>query len=375
MALDPKVKKFWVFIVVNLITPGLVITALVRYFEVTDVVWLVGFAALLIVAWRICLSIYRRLLQPTKHPKELGKWTIITGTTSGIGKEFAAHLARQGVSLLIISRSESKLQAQAEELRELHRQYHEKSPDEAAPEVRIVSFDFSSAPGSAEKREFYGKQLPATLRELHDDGGIGVLINNVGTANEAPKWLLEFDDQEIAAMINTNCFSVVDMSKAVLPFMKERKSGSIISISSGSGNYPGPLIQLYSATKAFMTQFTRSMKVECWDTGVDFYCVTPFYVVSNLYKRKKGTIVAPMPIKLVEGTLQQICKKYVIQGHGYWMHGFIGNFMHIYYRAVVRQYETMLDNRKRWEKRQQQQQQQPTDGATTASALSSKKQA
>lgn len=360
--MDPKLKKFWIFLFKNILFPGAVIAALIIYFKVTDYVWLTGLSTIIIILWRIALSMYRRLILPTKHPKELGKWTIITGTTSGIGKEFAAHLARQGVSLLIISRTESKLKEQAEELEEIHRKYHENHSEEPAPEIRMLTFDFSAAPGSSEKKDFYKKRLPLMLRELHEDGGIGVLINNVGTANEAPKWLLEFDDEEIAAMINTNCFSVVDMSRAVLPFMKERKTGSIVSISSGSGNYPGPLIQIYSATKAFMTQFTRSMKVECWDTGVDFYCVTPFYVVSNLYKRKKGTIVAPMPIKLVEGTLSQICKKYVIQGHGYWMHGFIGNFMYIYYRAVVRQYETMLDNRKRWEQRQQKQ-----EAATTSS--------
>jgi len=62
-----------------------------------------------------------------------------------------------------------------------------------------------------------------------------------------------------------------------------------------------------------MTQFSRSMKVECWGTGVDFLVVTPFYVVSNLYKRKTGTIVAPLPIKLVEGSFRQLGKKYIWQ--------------------------------------------------------------
>lgn len=55
------------------------------------------------------------------------------------------------------------------------------------------------------------------------------------------------------------------------------------------------------------------MKIEWWDSGVDFYVVTPFYVVSNLYKRKSGTIIAPMPIELVKGTLAQLGKKYLWQ--------------------------------------------------------------
>ena len=68
--------------------------------------------------------------------------------------------------------------------------------------------------------------------------------------------------------------------------------------------------------RAFITQFTRSMHVESWGSGVDFLAVTPFYVVSNLYKRKSGTLIAPMPIKLVEGTFAQLGKKMIWQVSG-----------------------------------------------------------
>lgn len=68
-------------------------------------------------------------------------------------------------------------------------------------------------------------------------------------------------------------------------------------------------------TRAFMTQFTRSMHVECWGTGVDFYAATPFYVVSNLCKKKKGNSwTSPIePILLVEGVMAQLGKKYLWQ--------------------------------------------------------------
>ena len=55
------------------------------------------------------------------------------------------------------------------------------------------------------------------------------------------------------------------------------------------------------------------MKIENWDSGVDFYVCTPFYIVSNLYKRRHGTLIAPMPIKLIEGTMAQLGKKYLWQ--------------------------------------------------------------
>jgi hypothetical protein len=83
--------------------------------------------------------------------------------------------------------------------------------------------------------------------------------------------------------------------------------------------------------RAFITQFSRSMHVECWSTGVDFLVVTPFYVVSNLYKRQYGTIVAPLPIKLVEGSFKQLGKKYIWQVGRDWLKpGTHVDILHVY---------------------------------------------
>eukprot|EP01034_Spumella_vulgaris_P028591 gene28591-35474_t len=189
---------------------------------------------------------------------------------------------------------------------------------------------------------------------MHKDGGIGMLINNVGTANEIPKALDEFPEEEIEGMISCNIYSTIWMTRAVLKYMKEAKNGCIVSISSGSGNNMAPFLVIYSATKAFMTQFSRSMKIECWGTGVDFLVVTPFYVVSNLYKRKTGTVIAPMPIELVKGTLAQVGKKWVFQGHGYWFHGVLGALGNYWWGAAERNRKMMTDNRKRYDDRQAQ---------------------
>jgi 17beta-estradiol 17-dehydrogenase / very-long-chain 3-oxoacyl-CoA reductase len=139
------------------------------------------------------------------------------------------------------------------------------------------------------------------------------------------------------------------MTRTVFKYMKERHNGAIVSISSGSGNHPTPMLAVYSATKAFITQFSRSMHVECWGTGVDFLVVTPYYVVSNLYKRKTGTLIAPMPIELVKGTFADLGKQYIWQGHGYWFHGFLGNLAEIYPGTTSRYRKMMKDNRKRYD--------------------------
>ena len=89
-------------------------------------------------------------------------------------------------------------------------------------------------------------------------------------------------------MIRCNVFSMIGMTRVVMKFMKDRANGckpfhfffiflfifslnkthlGIVNISSGSGNHPTPMLTIYSATKAFITQFSRSMHVECWGTG------------------------------------------------------------------------------------------------------------
>ncbi len=94
-----------------------------------------------------------------------------------------------------------------------------------------------------------GLFINSNLFTIHPDGGLGLLVNNVGVANEIPMELHEFADKEIEDMINCNIYSTVNMSRAVLPYMKGRKNGGVISISSGSGNGPTPMLVVYSATK------------------------------------------------------------------------------------------------------------------------------
>jgi len=161
----------------------------------------------------------------------------------------------------------------------------------------------------------------------------------------------EFSDDAIYNMINCNVHSIVWMTKSVMKYMKERGNGGVITISSGSAAYPAPYNVLYSATKAFSIQFSRSLHIENWGTGLDFYVVTPFYIVSNLFKRKSGTVLAPMPAALVSGTLAQMGKKWVWQGHGYWFHGLLGNAAAYFWGTTERWLKMMRDNRKRWDER------------------------
>jgi short-subunit dehydrogenase len=140
------------------------------------------------------------------------------------------------MSVLIISRSEEKLIEQENLIKST-----------LGGEVKHIAFDFTKS--GPDKTLFYSK-LDTILSEMHNSGGIGLLINNVGTANEHPKTLEEFTDSELDDMIQCNIQSTVNMTRAVLGYMKHRKSGCVVSISSGSGNWCSPFLVVYSATKS-----------------------------------------------------------------------------------------------------------------------------
>ncbi len=77
--MDPKVRNLIIFFVTNF---GVVFVALyffVKFSGITDLVWLFGFLVLLLIGWRLFLSVYRRLIEPAKKPLEFGKWAIVTG--------------------------------------------------------------------------------------------------------------------------------------------------------------------------------------------------------------------------------------------------------------------------------------------------------
>lgn len=199
------------------------------------IVYCVGLASIIVATCRIGVSVYRRLILPPRLPISYGKWAIITGSTSGIGKEFAETLAKQGMNLLLISRSEEKLLNQKTALQQL-----------SSIEVKYLVCDFTD--DTAEREKFYSK-LDTELKKLDVNGGIGLLVNNVGTVNHHPQLLEELSDKDIMDMINCNMHSTVFMSRAALKYMQKRNSGAVICISSGSGAIPMAYIGVYSATK------------------------------------------------------------------------------------------------------------------------------
>lgn len=189
---------------------------------------------------------------------------LITGATSGIGKELALLFAKEGYKLVIVARNEKKLEETANELKEI-----------GAPQVTPISCDLSVA-GNAQK-----------LYEQVWERGItvGILINDAGAGehgffNETPL------EQELA-IIQLNVASLVQLTKLYMQEMVERNEGRILQLASIASYQPTPLLAVYAATKAFVLSFTDALINELKDSNVTMTALIPgatdteFFVRAN----------------------------------------------------------------------------------------------
>ena len=178
--------------------------------------------------------------------------TLITGASSGIGEEFARRYAAQKQDLVLVARSQDKLNKLAEEFKSQH-----------GIRVTVFALDLSE-PDAAER-----------LWEETNRAGleIDVLVNNAGfgtsgdVADESPERL----EQEV----RLNCLTLTGLTARYLPAMRERKNGTIINIASTAAFQPLPHMAVYGATKAFVLSFTEALWSETRKDGIRVLAVCP----------------------------------------------------------------------------------------------------
>ncbi|XP_033914028.2 very-long-chain 3-oxoacyl-CoA reductase-B-like [Acipenser ruthenus] len=233
---------------------------------------------------------------------QLGKWAVVTGATDGIGKAYAEELARRGMCVALISRSQEKLDQVSNEIREKFQ-----------VDTKTIAVDFGQGVG-----------IYQTIEKGLAGLEIGVLVNNVGISYSYPEYFLDVPDlgNMINNMISINVTSVCQMTRLVLPGMVERSKGAILNISSASGMYPVPLLTLYSSTKAFVDFFSRAMHAEYKSRGIIVQSVLPFFVATKLSKIRRPTLDKPSPEAYVKAALSTVGLQ--VQTNGYLPHALMG---------------------------------------------------
>ncbi|MBM3160247.1 MAG: SDR family oxidoreductase [Bacteroidetes bacterium] len=180
------------------------------------------------------------------------KWALITGASSGIGKELAILHARKGGNLVLIARREKALSTLKEQLEQ-----------DFSIVVHILPIDLS------EKDAISRVMIFLAQREITMD----ILINNAGFGGYGL-----FEERSIEAdlnMVDLNIKALVQLTHALLPSMKEKKSGFILNTASTAGFLPGPLQATYFATKAFVLSFSEAIAYELKDSGVSVTALCP----------------------------------------------------------------------------------------------------
>ena len=167
------------------------------------------------------------------------KTALITGASSGIGKEFARRYAEKGYRLILTARRESVLQRFGEEL---------------STDVVIIPADLSDE-----------KQCFELLEKLKDED-IDVFINNAGFGLAGS--FLTTDIEREVNMIKVNDIAMHIMFKGILQKMDARGSGTILNVASSAGLFPGgPYMAGYYASKAYVVSLTRAVVQELKEKG------------------------------------------------------------------------------------------------------------
>lgn len=177
---------------------------------------------------------------------------LVTGASSGIGREFARIHAERGGDLVVVARRTEKLNELKAELEAKH-----------GVQVWVVAKDLT---------------LPDAARAVYDElaeAGIEVeyLVNNAGFGGRGK--FHERDWEQDRSMIQLNVVALTALCRHFLPGFVARDHGRVLNVSSTASLVPGPLQAVYFATKAYVTSFSNALAGELHDTSVTVTALLP----------------------------------------------------------------------------------------------------
>ena len=188
---------------------------------------------------------------------------LITGASSGLGKAFSEQLAEQGCNLILVARSEGKLQELAESLRQRHQ-----------VNVTVLPADLSSAAA------VQGLIAEVNRRNLTVD----LLVNNAGLGSFEN--FLDAPLERQLEQIDVNVRSLTTLTHAFAPAMVAARRGGIINLASTAAFQALPGAGIYAASKAFVLLFSEGLAVELEKSNVQVLAVCPGPVATAFFADK-----------------------------------------------------------------------------------------
>ncbi len=178
---------------------------------------------------------------------------LITGASSGIGREFARQLATRARSLVLVARRLSRLEELRDELTKLNPKLN--------VHIRVVDL--------ADKSQI--EPLVDWIAEQKID--IDLLINNAGLGDMGA--FATIDPARLDEIIQVNMMALTLLTRKLLPAMLARKRGGVLNVSSSAGFLPIAQFSVYAATKAYVNSFSEGLRAELRGSGVNVCALCP----------------------------------------------------------------------------------------------------
>jgi len=188
------------------------------------------------------------------------KVVLITGASSGIGRESATAFAKLGADIILVSRTKEKLEQVADELKKFN------------VTTLVCQCDVS-------KKDQVKEMSRIVLEKFNS---VDILVNNAGFAIYGSVSDLSIDD--IESQMETNYFGMVYCTKYFLPSMLDKKFGHIVNVASVAASFGLPGIAPYCASKFAMLGFSEGLKHELKNSGVGITVVSPIMVRTNFFE-------------------------------------------------------------------------------------------
>lgn len=190
-----------------------------------------------------------------------GKWALVTGASSGLGRDFAIELAKMKCNLVIVARREEKLKALMQ---------HVKRSDNVDVEVIVQDLGQRGAP-----QELFDKVAAKNIN-------IDVLINNAGFGCYGN--FLDTPWEKEQQMLDLDIINLVHMTKLFIKGMVERKFGYVLQVASVAGFQPTPTYISYGAAKAYVLNFSEGLNFELKNTGVSVTALCPGATATEFFE-------------------------------------------------------------------------------------------
>jgi uncharacterized protein len=183
---------------------------------------------------------------------------LITGASAGLGAEFARQLAPKGYDLALTARRGDRLELLANELSQHH-----------GIQIQIRPADLSIEEGVKSIEDW-----------IQDFSSLEILINNAGYGTRS-RFSADPVEKQMD-MIHVHVLATVRLTRAALPGMLARQRGAIINVSSMAALFPIRNV-MYSSTKAFLVNFSKSLQSELWGSGIKIQALMPGYIHTEFH--------------------------------------------------------------------------------------------